>query len=742
MTVYNVKEGSVSVRRIASASSNVVNIIPTGGKIYVIDEEAGWLRTVSGYYVFKTDNLELDNPLQTTTQNTNQRNVLLANTSTLRAAAGTQALTAADVSVPGNYQQLDTGATGYGQVKTAEQIQAEKASRQAEADKAASSNQKTNIYNQDKTLTEKTKGKLVEVQKIVKWNEDGTPARDEDGNYVLIDAPTNVSGNDKQNKIVQVVEDRGIKYAIFQSADGGQYLAPTDTSRVRESDDAPSSTFNSNNYSKEVEEKTLSVLDQLASLGTTIISAYTSMKDLTVEDARTVFGMPYQFMPIVDPRTEKGEETSAFNKFGRKYQEKIISRAPILYMQAGLPIFLKGYSDKAKAGMLEALAGQFENLENGTLKKIIGDQNSQYYSFDERTSQYFKAVNTACIALAHLLEIDAVQIPTIGEENDEDTMGDVISTFLNPKSLGKINWALRTKHSLGWYKGAVAFYINSDTQIQESFTNTTRQSELAGKINSLGDRAAEAAFLMGGIAGALDDRGYSPVAQLAGFQQTWNDEAGYGSAPGILGSIGQNIEHFIAGGKMIFPEIWHDSQFGRSYNINIKLDSPDTDRVSIYLNILVPLAHILGFVLPRYAGNNMYVNPYLVRCFYKSAFHIDMGIITSCNVTKGDAGSWNNDGLPCHVNVDLTIKDLYSSLAQASGDGSNTLISNAAQLEYLANLAGVNILPISFSRAIELWWALNGVNRMKQNLVGGFTDMVQSLYKTYHNIFSISRHSI
>lgn len=740
MLVYNVKEGSVSVRRIASSSSNVINIIPQGGKIYVVGEEAGWLRTVSGYYVFKSSNLELDNPLQTTVQNSPKRNVLLA------------ATTDSTNLKPGQYVVLDTGQTGYQtQAKTAEQIQAEQESKISQADKVVSDDVVRNEYDQDKALTIKFNSKDLKTKKIVKWNADGTPATDEEGNYVLVDAPDIVSDENAKNAIIQIVSNNNRKYAIFQDKNGNQWLSPMEESSIGDYANPKVENTNGefsdlNQAEKEAREReSETILEQIGRLGSRLISTYFYSIDMQIEDARTVFGMPYQFMPIVDPRTVKGEEISAFSHFGRKFQEKIIARAPILYIQAGLPLFMRGYSDKDRTSMFEALTGKIENLEKETLNKIIDNQDSQYYAFQEDSNSYFKAVNSACTALAHFLQIEKVQIPSIPIaqtiSDASETAGEVIDNALNPKALGNINWALRTNHSLGWYRGAVAFYINSETQIQESFSNTTRQSELAGKINQLSDRAMEAAFLLGGVAGALDDRGYSNLSSLANFQQEWNRETGHGdNAPGMLGSIGQNIQTFIAGGKMIFPEIWHDSQFGRSYNVTIKLDSPDSDNVSIFLNVLVPLAHILGFVLPRYAGNNMYVNPYLVRCFYKSMFHIDMGIITSCQVTRGDSGSWNSDGLPCHVNVELTIKDMYSQLAQSSGSGNTTIISNAAQLEYLASLAGVHVPFSSYTRLFELWYALNGVNRIKQNLVGSFTNMAQSLFRVISNAYRVDRY--
>lgn len=748
MIVYKVKEGSVLVRRIASASSNIVNVIPTNGKIYVIGEEAGWLRTSSGYYVFKTDNLEIDTPVITPNKNT----ILKANMLRVNTPTSSPAAVIPQTNVNAGYGTVITkDDVKQPSLTTAEANRAKETTNTSDTDKANSTNPQQNKDDQLTSLDKNLRGSYANPQKVIAFNPDGTMAKDANGNYVEINPPTGIGDASYSKNLVvkEVIENNGKFYAIVDdNKGGGQYVIPYDKGQFSDTDGSGNTTYKSGtDFEKEQEEKqNESTLDQIKNLGSRIISSYNEMNELTVEDARTIHGMPYQFMPIVDPRSSSSDPIGSFTKFGRKFQEKIVARAPILYMQAGLPIFMRGYSDEAKESMLDSLWKKIEASTEDELRKLLDQQNTQYYSFDEQSQLYFKAVNSACTALAHLLQIESVQIPTIDSGTaDPGSWGQTISEFLNPKSLGNVNWSLRTKHQLGYYGGAVAFYINSESQIQESFVNGTRQSELAGKINQISDQAMEASFLMGGLGGSLDSKGFSTIGSMMNFQNQMNRDATKGNestgdgVTGLMGSLVNNVSNLIAGGKMVFPEIWSDSQFQRSYNVTIKLDSPESDTVSIFLNVLVPLVHILGFVLPRSAGPNMYVNPFLVRAFYKSMFHIDMGIISSCQVTKGDTGAWNADGLPCQITVELTIKDLYSHLSQASGIENNTLISNPAQLEYLANLAGVNVAPASFMRSLELWLCLRGINRIKQGLVGAGIETLQKVFKGIQNLSTAER---
>lgn len=739
MQAYTVTSGSIAIRSAASASARITNVLPEGSTIYIVDEDSGWLRTSGGYYVFKTDNLALAAP----------KPMLRATPTQTSTPYGTWQGTTTYTPPPntGEVVKADDVKKKKEDPQSQEAKEAETDTKVDPSDQDDSANPQTNTQNKNDRLSNKAKGCSVNITQTVKFNEKGEIVTDANGNYEM----TNLPPDTDVNKLIamSIHEHNGKLYLISQDSKGGQYVSALENSEIGKKDSKTGAMIyvKGTDFAKDAEEtqdeelkkQEESILEQVKNIGSRIVTAFTNTTELTVEDSRIIHGMPYQFMPIVDPRIVKGEEISAFNAFGRKFQEKIVARAPILYMQAGLPVFLRGYSDEAKGKMLDSLVSQIENSNDSEITKLLNDQNVQYYSFEEHSNDYFKAVNSACTVLAHLLQIESVQIETLQPRDsaDDSSWGQTVSDFLNPKSLGNINWAMRTSKSLGFYRGAVAFYINSENQIQETFLNGTRRSALANKINQVADTAMEAAFLMGGMGNTWN------VDVAAGAAQTLygdrnkkigngNDKEFMGSS--LLGSIVNNISNLIAGGKMIIPEIWSDSQFQRSYNVSIKLNSPDSDTVSIFLNILVPLIHILGFVLPRSAGANMYTSPFLVRCFYKSTFHIDMGIIKSCSITKGDAGAWNHEGLPTQVTVELTIADLYDKMSQASGVDNNTLISNPAQLEYLANLAGVNIAPASFARAIELWYAVKGFRRMKEGLVGTAGDMIQNIFRTLTSI--------
>lgn len=450
-----------------------------------------------------------------------------------------------------------------------------------------------------------------------------------------------------------------------------------------------------------------------------------SIGNLDVVNLRSIYGMPYQFLPIADNRIDGSMSNRSL---GRKYAEKIATRAPILVMQAGRADFLRGFDKESQDATLNDLitnsAAHILTAGSTAMEQMVNTP-GKYYAFKVLPAQYYGAVGQMCFAMANLLGLGDYVLE-LGH-NYSDKIGNL--GFDWSKANGT-KW-------FGFNAGAVGFYINSDAQINESFNNGTMPSSLAQKMNEFGRMGSELQFLLGGIS---NHTGFD-FDKLADGNLTAEGlvlKGQVSNTGGLIDSIIDNVQTLMVGGRMIFPEMWSDSQFMRSYNVTIKLDSPDADNLSIFLNILVPLAHILAFVIPRSVGMNNYISPFLVRAYYKSMFHIDMGIITGCSIQKGDTGAWNQAGLPTQITVQLTIKDMYNIISLATGLGNNGIVGNPGQLDYIANLCGINIdEPELFGKAFQLWLRIiNPLNSIPARLRLAWQGLQADVYQRWNSIFT------
>jgi hypothetical protein len=408
---------------------------------------------------------------------------------------------------------------------------------------------------------------------------------------------------------------------------------------------------------------------------------------LRIKSLRGVYGMPYQYMEIADRRIDPSDNDS----FGRKYAEKIVSKLPLLVMVPGSPEFLAGYSKKEKENILSYIVDSTVGESQTDLDSLVNNP-GKYYGLSVNWTSYYKHVNPMCRAAARILNLQ-----------DEDYYGN---------NLGDYDWqknANESIHSMLNYRGGTAFYINSETQISDSFANSTGQSMIAGKVNGISDIGREMNFMLGG-AGALTGMQldtFTADKAMARSEENKNDMVSkMMNGNNLMSSITNGLNTVIAGGKLIFPEIWSDSQFSRDYDISLKLVSPDCDDFSIYLNILVPILHLVGYVSPRSTGPNGYISPFLVRAFYKGLFNCDMGIITNMTINKGQEGSWTTSGLPTVVDVHFTIKELYSAMAITTNDNiKKGLLSNITLMDYIANLCGININEPDIKRSLYLYYS-------------------------------------
>lgn len=421
-----------------------------------------------------------------------------------------------------------------------------------------------------------------------------------------------------------------------------------------------------------------------------------------VKNVEGCFGLPYQFLPSADPRLGDGS-IDTIDGVGFEYADRIVDRMPILLLAPGKVDFLSKQSASDKKAMIERLISYGTGGSDLIGTSELSSKNMRYFDFAYARSEYYSYVNPMCNAAARCMKV-----PSSYENWESKTQLNVGSIA----NLGTMNF--------------IPFYVDSDASISESFSNTTTQSMLASTVNSISDMGRELSFLLGGT-GSLENMDSilnNPEVQNS-MENVNNLVNGLlnGRNNSFLSNLGSHLTTVAAGGKLIFPEIWSDSSFNRSYNITIKLSSPDPSNESVYLNVIVPLMHLIALVGPKQAIDNVngYVSPFLVRAVYKGFFNIDLGIITSMSVTKGAECQWTRDGVPTSVVVSFEIKDLYPtmSITQTNLTTGVHTTDNTALMDYIANLCGVNPYDIDVGRAVSTWYTTNIVGAIADSFTLG-----------------------
>ena len=450
-------------------------------------------------------------------------------------------------------------------------------------------------------------------------------------------------------------------------------------SSIKSRDSAADTTDNTTNSSSISEEPTENVLDDESLEFLNDDGKDMNSMNSKVTNLRGIFGVPYQYDSISDPSYDNKNTHS----IGWKFYNTYISRSPLLYLTPVRPKFMPGFTKDDKNNLLTAM---FNNDESA-LSLFINDSTSgaRYFSTKFATKEYYDRFDTLARALAIYLGIGHIKIPSLGSTLDTIQCEKYVFSSNNVSSfVGDSN--------------TLAYYVESIDSISESHTNDTTSSKLEASLNSASDIVNEANFILGSTGLVGENFMDTMLTNVTGLIDSFVGKFG------VLGKrVSDAISAISKGGKLVLPEIWSDSSFSfqGGNNFTIKLVSQNPCRLGWYFDIGLPYMSLVAMTAPHNLDNNSYSSPFMVRAYCKSSMSIDMGIITSLDIKKGELGKWTVDGLPTEVEINLEIKNLYSSLSISKS--TSELSTNAFCLDYIANIAGININKPSFERSVELF---------------------------------------
>lgn len=478
-----------------------------------------------------------------------------------------------------------------------------------------------------------------------------------------------------------------------------------------------------NKLSRNAKKDVKSTIKKLKKSKTGIASA----QKCYIHDSTGIMGIPYGFINRTDYRFDEKKNKILF---GRKFQEKILSKMPILLITPGTPQFTPDMSKNDIKNMVSGLLNTIKGSSKTPFNYLFKNKNLKYYQLRYNYSDYYKYVNAMLRYCSILLKIGGVKHPSSGKGGKRKNV-----PFKKFKWQNARNTRLKNTFNNNRY---IAFYLDSETSVTETMSNSTTRSGLADTVDSVSSIAKELQFIAGPIAGAQ-------IAQLnesdtksefdAKVDEISNKISKHIGFSKLISNIGEGVKTVAKGGHLVFPEIWDDSDFDRSYSVSLKLRTPDADRISWYLNILVPLIHLIALTAPRNVDQNSYRSPFIIRAFYKGIFTVDMGIIQSLSITKGKEGAWTIDGLPTEVDIQMDIKELYNSLSISSTTGYK-FFRNSSLIDYLANMCGINIAEPDLSRLVDMYvtWTKNKFGDVLDNGFLAISDSINNIILgTYNN---------
>ena len=494
-----------------------------------------------------------------------------------------------------------------------------------------------------------------------------------------------------------------------------------------------------------------------------------------------LFGIPFQFSRYTDFRTyeAEGDHGSQVKNIGRKFTENIMMEAPIVTIVPGKPKYLPAAKNKKQLSrnLLEGANGAISGLTN--LAGVLSDDElidkMRYYDFQQDYIKYMQYVNVMCQSAAAFLDLTDINTASV-DSNDSFITYDWKNYRFNAtrystatgnvvrNGSGVLTSAVDALKSFGpaalniFYEGLgsgangslvsafnqmvpddmleslenvltqvnyVQFYVDTSSSFSEGADNTTAPSRIASAFESGQELFKEIAFVAN--SSGIDSTAMQEYIGNAAdaLNETLTGTNGIFSSNGTIGGILSRVlaagSNIIKGDNMIFPEIYQSSKYNKSYSVTINLQSPYGNKLAYYINVLVPLFHLLCLVVPKQTTANTYGSPFLIKAYYPGVFSCNLGIVSSIQIDKASTGDgWTVDGFPAEIKVTLSITDLYSDLT-ISGPGQDSFIlflANSSLIEYIATNCGINLVEPQLRNRVANFLAVvsNIPNQLEDNV--------------------------
>ncbi len=453
-----------------------------------------------------------------------------------------------------------------------------------------------------------------------------------------------------------------------------------------------------------------------------------------------MLGCPYLFNKNSDPRNRA--IINSFVKDGR-----FLSLTPGLPKYNGTQ-YLQGDADNIYKQTKEGSDMLAYLLKNG-IDSSFANKDKRYYTFEPKYEEYYAYLET----MLNTLWIK------MGLANSTDNEFNIFSFFNIGREDGGIDVS-KFNDLQSRYRSSLGFFCNASNAITENVSNsmTSVGGSLAGEINSASDNYQKINYITGmGTGGSARtiSRGIGIGMQVASdltakISNNFNTAKSFARAGkniitkslfGAAGAaidvaklsatedLGSWIQSFATtnGMKVVYPELWGDSSYSKSFSVSLSFVSPYGDPLSIFKYVYVPFCALLCFGLPRQAAENGLVSPFFIRADIPGMATSDLAIVSDISWTKGgSANLWTKDGLPRAIDVQLTIQDLYPYLAMTKRF--SFLSANPSFTVFLDNMAGMcSVYNQSNEDPLKQYW-----HRMI-NRVSGSQDFGNTLWNKFNS---------
>lgn len=240
-----------------------------------------------------------------------------------------------------------------------------------------------------------------------------------------------------------------------------------------------------------------------------------------------------------------------------------------------------------------------------------------------------------------------------------------------------------------------AFQVDYVTGGTTSFSNSVNDIGTEGALKSLSKKSRDVKFSMSG-GNILGDT----VSTAAGYVK----DVVAGALDSVTFGASNVLQTLLGGGYIDIPKKWDDSTASfPSITYTMKLVSPYDNPISRLQNILIPMAMLMGGMLPKSVGRASYASPYICSLHNRGVQQVDLGMITELSLTAGVTNlAYDGNWKALSYDVSFTVTDFSKIMAAPVNSSIFNLFSTAIEDDtpigrYIATMAGRSLLANKYA---------------------------------------------
>lgn len=417
----------------------------------------------------------------------------------------------------------------------------------------------------------------------------------------------------------------------------------------------------------------------------------------------------YKMLPDIWKANGKFDVYKMINRYQvlADYQAATIQEIYSKSTEANFQPAIRAYLDKAKRTKM--MQNALTSDQGGLYELSMAYANNPLYQMDEAkdkaTSDKWKEINERFESGGATAQ-DVVTEQQLGAASKKEAADAAAAKMADPGTQGGEAGGDTVETNESFWRGLfgggdiseqlaselkdggqwLSLKVNAKDTVTDSFTNSTKVPEISSAINGMSATARTIDFSTSG-----GNVGLPPVDAAVNAIKNF--------IGGTLDSVALTGLLSIAQGSVVdIPEVWESSSSNiGEVSYQLELRTPYGNDLSIFQDIIVPMAFIFAAGCPLATGKQTHTSPFLCEIYSKGRQTVRLGMITSMSFTRGVGNmGWRSDGKMMAVDVSFTVKDLSTVMTMPLIRDPGIFDDDNKYTDWMATIGGASIHDMTY----------------------------------------------